>query len=175
MARRNEQTVDPEAIIGELTQSVEVGVGVLNPGPGTSAASNTEPATPQPIEGIVSRALNEAANLLLGRLDSSVREYAIEVADTVLKIPRWQLLLGAIVARHEQGALQAPTLDPSWRSVELVEAHLICARCSKEFEPDRFGQRMCKPCGAEARKESITKLHEARARALKGDQAAGIR
>ena len=43
--------------------------------------------------------LNDAADILLSKLEPSIRSYAFEVADLVLKIPRWQLVLGTLMAQ----------------------------------------------------------------------------
>jgi len=92
---------------------------------------------------------DEAANILLQRLDPPIRDYAIEVADLVLKIPRWQLLLGTVMAQYQSGALVAPYIDPSWQAQQVVESSGKCERCGKDFTPHKLRQRFCSnECGS---------------------------
>lgn len=108
--------------------------------------------------------LEEAANLLLSQLTDSVREFALEVADVVLKVPRWQLVLGSLLAQYQSGTLPSPWLDPSWRK-ETMEMHeYICANpnCSTiKFEPKRFGQIYCSNnCAIEHRRAGLPKRED---------------
>lgn len=95
--------------------------------------------------------LEEAANTLLSRFTPSIRDFACEVADLVLKIPRWQLLCGSLLAQYESGSLPAPSLDPAWTKGEVVEVRGVCEQCGVEFEPRKFRQRYCSnACGSKA-------------------------
>ena len=99
--------------------------------------------------------LNDAADILLSKLEPSIRNYAFEVADLVLKIPRWQLVLGTLMAQYQSGALVAPYIDPSWQSEQIVESAGVCERCQKVFTPKRIKQRYCSnECGSMAIKEA---------------------
>jgi len=116
------------------------------------------------------RSLDEAANQLIGILPSSLKDYIFELADTVLKIPRWQLLLGAVVAQNECGNLTNPSIDPSWRQVEYAISQHNCEYqgCGKVFIPLRFGQKFCSSlCGNLYRKEDIDKKNKERDRIQK--------
>ena len=91
--------------------------------------------------------LNEAADLLLDQLVPSVRLFAEEIANIVLKIPRWQLLLGSLLAQFESGSLPAPSLDPSW-SHDKVEEEKVCFLCGETFAPFKPFQALCsEKCG----------------------------
>jgi len=139
-----------------------------------------EGASPQPIEGSFHGSLEEAANLLLTILPTSIRDYACELADITLKIPRWQLILGSLMAQQESGNLAAPSIDPSWRQVELLIKSSICEHCKTEFPPKRQGQKYCSnKCGDLARGEEIQKQNklkeEIRRMEEKAEREAGLR
>jgi len=108
---------------------------------------------PSPIIGeTYSRSLDDAATLLLNILSPAIRSYVFELADITLKLPRWQLLLGALMSQYESGNLTAPSIDPSWREVEAVIGDSTCGHCGVTFTPRRFGQKYCsQKCGDEAR------------------------
>lgn len=143
--------------------SEEVLEGVREGLPPSPKASIFEPAEPAVdnsllIEETFHGSLEEAANLLLSILPSSIREYAIELADITLKLPRWQLILGSLMAQNESGNLTAPSIDPAWRQIELIIKKSICNyhACKKQFTPRRFGQKFCSTlCGDKARGEEI--------------------
>jgi len=110
-----------------------------------------------------SRSLDDAATLLINLLSPSIRDYSIELADIVLKIPRGQLLLGSMMSQYESGCLTAPSIDPSWRQAEVAMTDSICQldSCQKHFSPKRYGQKYCsQECGDEARKREIDLMHE---------------
>ncbi|MEM2125700.1 MAG: hypothetical protein QXQ53_04815 [Candidatus Methanosuratincola sp.] len=122
-----------------------------------------EPSTPPNL----ANDLENAANLLLSVLEPRVRDFAFEVADVVLKIPRWQLLLGSLVAQHESGSLPSPSIDPAWVDIadRLPSLSSTCPTCNKTFTPKRYGQRYCSNlCGtlathhSERRKNVLTSL-----------------
>jgi len=112
---------------------------------------------PSPIIGeTYSRSLDDAASLLLNILSPTIRSYVLELADITLHIPRWQLLLGALMSQYESGSLTAPSIDPSWREVEAIIGDSTCALCQTKFTPKRFGQKYCsQKCGDEARGAEI--------------------
>lgn len=102
--------------------------------------------------------LEASANIILSQFPSSVRDFIIEVADIVLKIPRWELLAGSVLAQYAQGTLSSPDLDPSWRDPILVENVGICKQCAGEFIPTRRGQMFCtNECGGKWRKGELEK------------------
>lgn len=136
---------------------------------------NLQPSSPTPLSQVggsssivgetYSRSLDDAATLLLNLLTPSIRDYAFELADVVLKLPRWQLLLGSMMAQYESGCLTAPSIDPSWRQAEAVMQDSICelAECRVHFVPKRFGQRFCsQTCGDAHRKMEMAEMHERR-------------
>ena len=127
----------------------------LKPSPITPPSQMSD----SPIVGeTYSRSLDDAATLLINLLSPSIRDYAIELADITLKIPRWQLLLGSVMAQYESGCLTAPSIDPSWRIAEAAMTDSICQldTCKKHFTPKRYMQTYCsQECGDEARKRSI--------------------
>lgn len=150
----------------EILEGVKGGLpkAPTNPPPPT----NAEGATPL-IEESFHGSLEDAANLLLSILPSSIREYATELADITLKIPRWQLILGSLMAQQESGNLPAPSIDPAWRQIELLVEKSICQYCKKEFSPKRFGQRFCSNlCGDKARGEEIARQKKLRNEAIIG-------
>lgn len=117
--------------------------------------TNGEPPT-QVINETYSGSLDDAATLLLNILTPSIRSLAMELADITLKIPRWQLLLGSMLAQYEGGCLAAPSIDPSWRQIEVAIGRSFCRICKREFTPKRFGQLFCStPCGDVARGTAI--------------------
>lgn len=104
--------------------------------------------------------LEASANIILSQLPSSTRDFVIEVADIVLKIPRWELVAGSILAQYSQGTLASPDLDPSWRDPVIAKIVSVCAYhdCVKEFVPKRRGQQFCSnECGGKQRKEELEK------------------
>ena len=105
-----------------------------------------------------SRSLDDAATLLINLLSPSIRDYAFELADVTLKIPRWQLMLGSMLSQYESGCLTAPSIDPSWRIAEAAMSDSICQleSCGKHFTPKRFGQRFCsQECGDADRRRTV--------------------
>ena len=139
MRRRNES--DPEESVEEILGKLG---GIL---PKTEGTPLTGVTVEPPVQQRVGY-LEEAANMILNQLTPSIRNYAFEVADLVLKVPRWQLLLGSLLAQHESGSMVSPSIDPSWRELERVEARATCEECKKEFLPKKFGQRYCSnDCG----------------------------
>ena len=126
-------------------------------------------STPElPINDTYSGSLDDAASLLLKQLTPSIRDYAFEIADLTLHIPRWQLLLGAFMSQYESGQLPAPSIDPSWRRAEIAEFQSICKQCGKTFQPKRYGQVNCSPeCGTLARKAEITAINKRKGEELK--------
>jgi ribosomal protein S27AE len=108
-----------------------------------------------------------AADILLSKLEPSIRNYAIELADLVLKIPRWQLVLGSLMCQYQSGSLVAPYIDPSWQVQQIVESSSKCERCGETFVPKRLKQRFCcNECGSLAIRDALEKLER------KGDSRA---
>src|SRR3972149_871093 len=129
---------------GHQLESEEI-LGTVKEGLSKSPTGNPTPLTnaegaPLSIEGSFHGSLEEAANLLLTILPDSIRDYACELADITLKIPRWQLLLGSMMAQQESGNLAAPSIDPGWRQVEMLIKESICHFCKKGFPPKHSGQ-----------------------------------
>lgn len=135
--------------------------------------STIEPSTSKPqfaIEESQSRTLEESANLLISVLDASLRDYMFEIADLTLKIPRWQLILGAVVSQYQTGALIAPSIDPSWKDSNVLTKSSInfCEQCKKPFTPKRYGQRFCSNhCGDKSRFEDIKLMRAKREEELR--------
>jgi hypothetical protein len=112
-----------------------------------SMMTDAEPGIVSPVN--VNLTPEAAADILLSKLEPAIRTYAIEVADLVLKIPRWQLVLGTLMAQYQSGALVAPYIDPSWQVEQIVESASKCERCGKDFVPHRLRQRFCSnECGS---------------------------
>jgi len=129
---------------------------------------NQGPPALQPITDNYSGSLDDAASLLLRQLDPSIRDYAFELADLTLKIPRWQLLLGAVLSQFESGNLQAPSILPHWAQIEVVSGTSNCEYCKNSFTPVRYGQRFCTDlCGNMKRKAEIAAINAQKARELK--------
>lgn len=159
-----------ENILGGIQETVGRIKSAPDSGQGVIVDASLAPPTQPSLEGSYVRSLDEAANLLLNILTPSVRDYAFELADHTLHIPRWQLLLGSLAAQHECGTLQAPSIDPSWRQVTITPKAAICAipSCQKEFAPKRFGEKYCSPkCGNEARRLEIDQIKKRRAAEIK--------
>ena len=169
---------------GHQLESEEI-LGTVKEGLSKSPTGNPTPLTnaegaPLSIEGSFHGSLEEAANLLLSIIPTSIRDYACELADITLKIPRWQLLLGSMMAQQESGNLAAPSIDPGWRQVEMLLKQSICQYCKKEFPPKHAGQKFCSNlCGDKARGEEITRQNkfkdEIRKREEQAEREAGLR
>jgi hypothetical protein len=166
-----------QILTDEILGTVKGGLSKVpasSPNVANTPINQTEGAPP-PIEGSFHGSLEEAANLLMTILPPSIKDYACELADIVLKIPRWQLLLGSLMAQNESGNLAAPSLDPGWRQVELLIQKSICGweKCKKVFTPDHFGQLYCSnQCGNAARKADIDKNNELKEKVRKAEQKA---
>ena len=105
--------------------------------------------------------LEEAANLLLSLLSPSIKDYVFEVADLVLKVPRWQLLLGALISQNQNATLTSAYIDPSWQQMEILVGPSTCQECGKQFSPKKFGEKFCSPdCGNTARRKVIEEHKE---------------
>jgi len=92
--------------------------------------------------------LNDAATLIINQLPPSFRDFAFEVADVILKIPRWQLVAGILLFSAESGNLVSPSLDPSWTTNGISLSTSTCPECGKQFTPYRLGQIFCSnECG----------------------------
>ena len=100
--------------------------------------------------------LEAATNLLMGQIMPELREFFNEVADVVLHVPRWQLMVGSVLAQHMNGSLPSPFIDPSWSNgVTLVFKKITCAECGEVFDPKRLGQTYCSnACGVIANKKA---------------------
>jgi len=65
------------------------------------------------------------------------------------------------MAQQESGTLAAPSIDPSWRQVELLIKNSVCEQCGISFPPKRQGQRFCSnKCGDLARKVEIDRSNK---------------
>ena len=133
-----------DKIFGKLTEPLVVQDG---------AVTDDISATDASEDGLKLVELERAANLLLEVLIPKVSEFAKEVADIVLKIPRWQLLLGSLLAQYEVGRLASPSIDPSWRSGRPLVVTKICEHCHTQFSPVKLRQRYCSnACGTLAQR-----------------------
>ncbi len=47
------------------------------------------------------------------------------------------------MSQYESGNLTAPSIDPSWRQVELLQKDSICEECKEKFIPKRLRQKYC--------------------------------
>lgn len=163
MARNRTETILPSEVIQELGEKMQEGPGY--PQVPTERVIGPEPTNP--INDTYSGSLDDAASLLIRQLDPSIRDYAFELADIILKISRWQLVLGAVLCQYESGNLQAPSISPSWRQIEVVSGMSTCKQCKEVFIPKRFGQSYCSPeCGNLARKEEIDRINKRKAEEL---------
>ena len=167
MTRNKGETILPSEVISELEERLQEG-----PSPSTldldDPTYNLGPDPINPINDTYSGSLDDAASLLLRQLTPSIRDYGFELADIILKIPRWQLVLGAVLCQYESGNLQAPSIDPGWRQIEVAVGTSTCGRCKKVFVPKRFGQLYCSPeCGNLARKGEIDRINKGKAEELK--------
>jgi len=146
----------------EILENIKGGLPKAPTQTPTQPLTQAEGATPI-IEGSFHGSLEEAANLLLSILPNSIKDYVNELADITLKIPRWQLLLGSLMAQQESGSLAAPSIDPAWRQVEALIESTVCLFCKQPFQPKRFGQKYCSTkCGDEARRIQIAEMNKRR-------------
>jgi predicted nucleic acid-binding Zn ribbon protein len=146
-----------EAIVdmaGTFLSGVKIPKGARG---GDAPVDQTEGESSRPlVEERMTSALEDAATLILSQLTPSIREYAMEIADIVLKVPRWQLVLGCVLAQQESGTLANPSIDPGWRQVEISLGTGTCKECGQPFPPKRMGQRFCSnKCGSAAQKKQI--------------------
>ena len=148
----------------ELVKVIEGGI--------QAAIKQSAPSTPttisQPPQDMIvgetlHSSLDDAATSLIRMLSPSIRDYALELADVTLKIPRWQLVLGTMMAQYESGTLNNPSIDPSWRQVEAIIGKSKCETCGIEYIPKRFGQKYCSnKCGTAARQKEIEERNRKR-------------
>jgi len=132
-----------EDYLAELSSETQVEEQINEFQAGVPSSQPTATAT------TINISIEAAADILLSKLEPSIRNYAIEVADLVLKIPRWQLVLGTLMAQYQSGALVAPYIDPSWQVEQITESSSVCERCGKTFIPHRLKQRYCSnECGS---------------------------
>ena len=90
----------------------------------------------------------EAANVILTYLPPNLKLLAEEVADVVLKIPRWHLVAGLVLAMAESGQMTIPSIDPGWARDSFRATEYTCEQCKGTFSPDHMGQRFCSSkCG----------------------------
>lgn len=169
MARMKGESILPSEVIADLGERMQE----PTPDPTSSPPTNLGPESINPINDTYSGSLDDAASLLLRQLVPSIRDYAFELADITLKIPRWQLVLGAVLSQYGSGNLQAPEIDPSWRQIEVASGTSICGKdtldgCKKSFIPKRYGEMFCSPtCGNLARKRGIAEINQRKADELK--------
>lgn len=166
MTRNKGETILPSEVISELGERLQESPEMVDKTP--QCGPGPEPINP--INDTYSGSLDDAASLLLRQLTPSIRDYALELADIILKIPRWQLVLGSILCQYESGNLQAPSIDPAWRQIEVAVGTSTCRleQCKKVFVPKRFGQLYCSPeCGNLARKDEIDRINKGKAEELK--------
>jgi hypothetical protein len=112
--------------------------------PPIDASLNTEerpfdpsPSLSEPID------LDMAANLILQMIPPNFKLLAEEVADVVLKVPRWHLVAGLVLAMIEQGMVAIPSIDPGWGRESFNAKEVECEQCHAIFVPDHIGQRFC--------------------------------
>lgn len=120
--------------------------------------------------------LAQATELLLSFVPTSIANYARELSDITLKIPRWQLLLGSFMAQYDSGMLPQPHLEPGWRRDESVnEAEVpkaTCPYCQHDFIPKRIGQIYHDICGNRVRKAELEERRAKREETLKMERVA---
>ena len=166
MTRNRTEAILPSEVIQDLEKSMQEPPEVIDKTPPTDFG-------PEPLVTVTDTytgSLDDAASLLLRQLTPSIRDYALELADIILKIPRWQLVLGSILCQYESGNLQAPSIDPGWRQIEVAVGTSTCRLegCKRVFVPKRFGQLYCSPeCGNLARKGEIDRINKGKAEELK--------
>jgi hypothetical protein len=151
----------PEEVMGDLTGTFMPGVNLPRQTLGAGVPPDQTEGSPTPpiVEERISSALDDAANLILSQLTPSIREYATELADIVLKVPRWQLVLGAVLAQYESGSLPNIALDPGWRQIEITVGDSTCQECQQKFTPKRMGQKFCSnKCGSLSQRRVIDEM-----------------
>lgn len=159
MRRSMTESILPSEVIESLEGRLQESPSPSTPDP----VHDMGPASINPINDTYSGSLDDAASLLLRQLSPSIRDFAFELADITLKIPRWQLVLGTILSQYESGNLQAPSIDPAWRQMEIAVRQSTCLQCGREFQPKRYGQAYCSPqCGDAVRRADIMKVRELR-------------
>jgi len=162
---RNRETILPSEVIAELEGRLHESPSPTTPNP---IPPNPTYEAINPINDTYSGSLDDAASLLLRQLVPSIRDYAFELADIILKIPRWQLILGSVLCQYESGNLQAPSIDPSWRQIEVAVGTSTCGQCGEIFIPKRYGQLYCSPnCGNLVRKGEIDRINKMKDEELK--------
>jgi hypothetical protein len=107
------------------------------------AAQLSQGAAQPAVTETLEQRLESAANLLLSQFTPPITLFAEEVADVVLKIPRWQLICGSLLAQYEGGSLPAPSIDPAWVREGTLTGTRECAYCHKHFEPFKAFQKYC--------------------------------
>ncbi len=93
--------------------------------------------------------LNDCAEALIGHLDEQSRDFAIECANIILKIPMWQLVVGHLRQVADRGEMQSPWLDSDWGKDPVKLENINCLTCGNPFSPIRLGQSYCcNGCGS---------------------------
>jgi len=161
MTRGRTNPLDILTPMEEQPEEVKVAGNVLNETP-------IPVGEPPEIRGRPVDILESAANIIITQLPSSIRDFVSEIADIVLKIPRWELIAGSVLSQYTQGTLSSPDLDPSWRDPVIAELKRVCEYCHNEFTPHKYGQRFCSnECGGKRSKEELAKKLEAQTERLR--------
>ena len=96
---------------------------------------------------------SQAVNLINRTLPSYVKDFADDMCEMSLKIPRWQHLMGVYRLAFDMSLFPQPLLDPGWEEhADRVNSMSKCPKCREMFKPGYIGQLYCSnKCGAEAR------------------------
>jgi len=95
-----------------------------------------------------SMSAEDAANIILSYLPPNLELLAKEIADVVLKVPRWHLVTGLVLAMCESGQATIPSIDPGWARETFRPKEYECQQCKKIFSPLYMGQPFCSnKCG----------------------------
>jgi hypothetical protein len=95
------------------------------------------------------------------------RPWFFEIAQSINRIPLWQLLWGCFRRCQEWGTAQAPMLDPGWAHEESMDdqygmGERPCEECGKVFKPGWQGEMFCSNvCGVAEEKRKIEAVRAA--------------
>jgi hypothetical protein len=93
----------------------------------------------------------QAVNLIKRTLPEYVKDQSDDFCENVIKVPRWQHLMGIYRLAYDMSLFAQPLIDPGWEEKVEVKSQSRCPHCKTLFTPKYIGQLYCKnQCGSEA-------------------------
>jgi hypothetical protein len=93
----------------------------------------------------------QAVNLIKKTLPEYVKDQSDDFCENVIKVPRWQHLMGIYRLAYDMSLFAQPLIDPGWEEKVEVKSQSKCPHCKQMFKPSYIGQLYCtNSCGSEA-------------------------